>query len=127
MVPVYLVPRLPDFLDDEEVGFGLHDPFDARLFMPGDHDEVVALVHDGRVAASWNLDRLKAGWAAALAVEGQATGYSMLLGAFLDPLVHISEDFLVARRSFSEVHRRDHHLFRSADATGRPVGCVLFA
>jgi hypothetical protein len=30
----------------------------------------------------------------------------VLLGAFLDPLVHIAEDFFVAGCAFGEVHRR---------------------
>jgi hypothetical protein len=29
------VRGFPDFLNDEEVGFGLDDPLDPLLFMPG--------------------------------------------------------------------------------------------
>jgi hypothetical protein len=35
VVAVYLLAGLPDLLDDEEVGFGLDDPLDPLLFMPG--------------------------------------------------------------------------------------------
>jgi hypothetical protein len=107
MIAVYLLPRFSDLLDNEKVVFSLDNPFDARLFMSGDDDEVVALLHDGCVAGGRNLDRLDTATTTALAVKGQGSRDVMLLCARLDPFVHVAEDFLVARRSFSEVHRQD--------------------
>lgn len=104
VVAVYLLSRLADLLDHEEVSFALDNPFDSRLSMSGDDDEVVALPHDRRIAGGWNFDRLQTRTSPALAVEGQGIGDLMLLGALLDSLVHAAEDLFVARRSFSEIH-----------------------
>jgi hypothetical protein len=104
MVAVYLLSRLPNLFDDEEAAFGLDNPFDLRLLMSGEDDEVVALLHNGRVAAGRNLDRLDAATSAALAVKWQGCRDLVLLGALLDPLVYLAEDLLVSRCSFSEVH-----------------------
>jgi hypothetical protein len=70
MIAVYLLARLPDLLDNEKVVFGLDNPFDARLFMSRDDDEVVALSNDGRVAGGRNLDPLDTATTTALTVEG---------------------------------------------------------
>jgi hypothetical protein len=70
--------------------------------MAGDHDKVVALLHDGLVAGGRNLDCLDTASTTALAVKGQGTRDLVLLRARLDPFVHVAEDFLVSRRSFSE-------------------------
>ena len=51
MVAVYLFSRLSDLFHDEEVRFTFYDPFDLWLFVAGNHNEVVALLHDGLIAA----------------------------------------------------------------------------
>lgn len=127
VVAVYLLTRFADLLDYEEVGVGLDDPFDLRLLVSGDDDEVVALLNDCCVAAWSNLDRLETSSRSALTVKRQETGNGMLLGPFLNPLVHIAEDLLVARGSFSEVHCRDDPLARAVGVGGRQVDCAPFA
>lgn len=104
VVLVDLLAGLAGLLDDKEVVFALDDSLDTRVFMSGEDDEVVALLDDRLVAGGRKLDRLETGSATALAVERQGGGYAMLLSAVLDPLIHVAEDFFVARRSFSEVH-----------------------
>jgi hypothetical protein len=88
MVAIDLLPSLADLLDDEEVGLGLDDPFDLRLFVTRYHDEAVTLLHDLLVSDRRDLDRLDARGAAALAVERQCPGSRMQLGACRDPFVH---------------------------------------
>jgi hypothetical protein len=46
MVAIDLLSGLADLFDDEEVGLGLDDPFDSRLFVAGDHNEAVTLPHN---------------------------------------------------------------------------------
>jgi hypothetical protein len=108
MVVIDLLPRLANLFDDEEVGLGLNDPFDPRLFVAGDHDEAVTLTHNLLVSGGCHLDGVKARDAVALAMKRQRPGDGVLFGASRDPLVHFPEDLLVAGGSLSEVHRRDH-------------------
>jgi hypothetical protein len=107
VVAVYLLAGVPDLLDDEEVRFGLDDPLDPLLLMPGQDDEVVALLNYALIAGGRDLDRLDTGSPAALAMKRKGGGHSVLLGTLLDPPVHIAEDLFVACGSFSEVHPRD--------------------
>lgn len=88
MVAVYLFSRLSDLFHDEEVRFTFYDPFDLWLFVAGNHNEVVALLHDGLIAGRRNLDRLKARRATALAVKGQRSRDVMLLCSRVDAFVH---------------------------------------
>jgi hypothetical protein len=105
VVPVYLLPCLADFLDHEELAFSLDDSFDLGFFVARDEHEVIALADDRRIAVRPNLDRLDARSPPALAVERQRCRHGVLLGALLDPFVHIAEHLLVPRRASGEVHR----------------------
>src|ERR1700751_4831233 len=108
VIGVDLPPGLPDLLNDQELGFGLKDPLDLRLFVAGDDDEAITLAHDCRVSGGQDLDRLQTGGAAALAMEGQRAGDCVLLGTLLDPLVHTAEHLFVSGSPLSEVHEFDH-------------------
>jgi hypothetical protein len=71
MVAIDLFPCLTDLLNHEELGSGLNDLFDLRLFVAGDDDEVVTLAHNRRISRRRDLDRVETGSAATFAVEGQ--------------------------------------------------------
>ena len=108
MVAIDLFPRLANLFDNEEVGLGLDDPFNPRLFVAGDYDEAVTTPHNLLVSSGRDLDRVKARHAVALAMEGQRPGEGVQFGARRDPLIHVLEDLFVAGGSLSEVHRRDY-------------------
>ena len=110
MVAVYLLSCLADLLDHEEVSFGLDNPFDSRLLMSGDDDEVVALPHDRRIAGGRNFDRLQTRTSPALAVEAQGNGDLMLLRAS-------------SIRSFTPRKTSSLRAARSADIGG-PIAAV---
>jgi hypothetical protein len=125
MVAIYLLPRLADLLDDEKLRVSFDDPFDLRLFVSGRDDEAVTLTHDGCIAVRRDLDPFEAGGAAAFAVKRQRPGHCVLLGAFLDLLVHAAKDLLVSRSPFSEIHRRDPPFGVSAQPRPQPAARFL--
>src|SRR5215212_5570934 len=104
VVPVDLLARLADLLDDQELGAALDDPLDLGHLVSGDDDEPVALGDDPLVLRRRELDLSEAHAAAAFAMKGLPPGGAVLLGAILDPLVDPPEDLLVARSPLGEVH-----------------------
>src|SRR5579884_4406349 len=123
VVPVDLLSRLADLLDDDEAPLVVDDALDRRLLVPREDDEVVALPHDGLVAGGRQLDRLQAGGPAALAMERQRSGDVVPFRARLDPLVHLAEHLLVSRSTLSEVHRPRAPPARRAGPGARSAGC----
>jgi hypothetical protein len=104
MIAIDLLAGFPDFLDDDVLAAVFDDPFDLRLFVARNHDEVVALVDDAFVLGWRDVEGRHARRPSALAVEAQRRLDSVLLGALLDPLVDVAEDLLVASSAVGEVH-----------------------
>ena len=69
VVAIDLLAGFTDLLDDQELGIDLHNPFDLRLFVAGNDDELVALSDNCRVSVGCNFDRLDTRRATALAVK----------------------------------------------------------
>jgi len=108
MIAIDLIARFADFLDDDVRLSALDDPFDCRLFVTSDQDEVIPLFDDALVLGRRDVDRCDTRRSSTLAVEAQRRLDAVLLGTLLDPLVNLAEDLLVAGRAVSEVHAADH-------------------
>ena len=126
MVAVDPFPRFTDLFDHKKARLCLHNPFDPGIFMAGDHNEAVPLANDLLVPGVRNLDRVTARSAIALAMERHCPGNGKLLTARGDPLVHLTEDLLVAGGPFSKVHGRDPLSCFSCPANGS-LGSALSA
>lgn len=108
MIAIDLIASFADFLDDDVDPSALDDPFDSRLLVTSDQDEVIPLVDDALILGRRDVDGCDARRSSALAVEAQRRLDAVLLGTLLDPLVNVAEDLLVASRAVSEVHAADY-------------------